>query len=160
MRDVSKAPVAELPEFDRSLPMLLIRALETTRRQFRPVFSGAGITEAQWRVLRALADVDCAAVSDVAARCALQLPSMTRIIRHLDESGLLNRTSDPDDHRRTLLSITDAGRAQVHAMSPAITAVYGRLDRALGDRSVASLAHHLSTLVADLADCAHAEEVA
>ena len=46
---------APMREFSRSLPMSLLRAREAVMRQFRPSLREHGLTEQQWRILRALA---------------------------------------------------------------------------------------------------------
>ncbi len=140
----------QLPEFDRSLPMMLLRAREATMQEFRPILTAAGLTEQQWRVVRTLADVERASVSDVAARCSLQLPSMTRIVRHLSDAGLVVRSTDPLDQRRTHLEITDEGRAVIRRLAPRIRAVYDDLDRRLGDLGIPSLVGQLDVLVEGL----------
>ena len=48
--------MSPLREFDRSLPMALLRAREAVMARFRPLFRLHGVTEQQWRVLRALRD--------------------------------------------------------------------------------------------------------
>ena len=43
--------------FSRSLPMALLRARESVMVRFRPMLRAHGLTEQQWRVLRAMAAV-------------------------------------------------------------------------------------------------------
>ena len=61
---------APMREFSRSLPMSLLRAREAVMRQFRPSLRNHGLTEQQWRILRALTAVD-AIVSGAAARAEM-----------------------------------------------------------------------------------------
>src|SRR5665647_1001577 len=51
-----KAITASIPmrDFSRSLPMALLRARESVMRHFRPSLRAHGLTEQQWRILRAL----------------------------------------------------------------------------------------------------------
>ena len=53
-------------EFSRSLPMSLLRAREAVMRQFRPSLRHHGLTEQQWRILRALAAVETIEVTELA----------------------------------------------------------------------------------------------
>lgn len=142
----------DLPEFDRSLPMALTHALDAARRAFRPALHAAGMTEAQWRVLRSLADVPHATVSEVASRCALQPPSMTRIVRHFDEQGLITRSADPGDQRRIRISITPRGRDMIDRVSPAIISAYERIEGRLGAERLAVLIDALTELTDQLLD--------
>src|SRR5438105_334324 len=43
-----------LRPFSQSLPMALLRAREAVMRHFRPSLQAAGLTEQQWRTMRAL----------------------------------------------------------------------------------------------------------
>ena len=53
-------------EFSRSLPMSLLRAREAVMRQFRPSLRNHGLTEQQWRILRALTAVEAIEVTELA----------------------------------------------------------------------------------------------
>lgn len=117
--------------------------------RFRPVLTDAEVTEQQWRVVRALADVAEATPSELAERCAILPPSMTRIVRTLVDRGFATRRSDRNDLRRTLLSITPAGRELVSAMSPQITAIYDEFNRRLGEPGLDELLERLDVLIAE-----------
>ena len=76
----------------------------------RPILRDFNITEQQWRVLRVLENTDSMEASGVAAAALLYAPSVTRILKELDERGLVSRRADPDDGRRTIVAITAKGR--------------------------------------------------
>ena len=48
--------------------------------------------------------------SELAARERIQRPTATRVIARLEEAGLLDRTSDPDDRRSCLVGLAPEGR--------------------------------------------------
>ena len=74
---MSTEPLPMRP-FSASLPMALLLAREATMRRFRPSLAEHGLTEQQWRVLRALASADQPIeVSVLAERTALLAPSVT-----------------------------------------------------------------------------------
>ncbi len=60
-------------------------------------------------------------------------PSMTTLVTHLEERGLVERRRDPDDGRGVLVSITPAGRAHLdrgrRAVAAGFSARIGRLPR-------------------------------
>ena len=58
--------------FDRSLPMALLRAREAVMSRFRPLLHAHGVTEQQWRVIRALVEADGLDVSAVSHRCSCE----------------------------------------------------------------------------------------
>jgi DNA-binding MarR family transcriptional regulator len=47
--------------------------------------------------------------SELATRERIQRPTATRVIARLEEAGLVDRTSDPDDRRSCLVGLAPAG---------------------------------------------------
>src|SRR5512140_1210126 len=90
---VSKAAARRAPmrDFSRSLPMSLLRAREAVMRQFRPSLRHHGLTEQQWRILRALTAVDTIEVTELAQVAFLLGPSLSRILRALEARDLIER---------------------------------------------------------------------
>ena len=96
--------------FDRSLPMALMRAREASMRTFRPMLAEHGLTEQQWRVLRALgARGTGLEVGDLATATFLLGPSLSRILSNLEDRHFVSRATVPHDARRSLISLTDHG---------------------------------------------------
>jgi DNA-binding MarR family transcriptional regulator len=48
--------------------------------------------------------------SELAARERIKRPTATRVIARLEESGLVDRTRDPEDGRSSLVALAPAGR--------------------------------------------------
>ena len=67
-------------DFSHSLPMLLLRGREAVMRYFRPSLLEHGVTEQQWRVLRALSTADEMEVMMLASATYLLAPSLSRIL--------------------------------------------------------------------------------
>ncbi len=65
-----------------------------------------------WRALAALDQLGPTRVSDLADWQRVSQPTMTTLVRRMQQQGLVKRGPDPDDGRATLVSITDAGRRQ------------------------------------------------
>src|SRR5438552_9275122 len=78
-------------DFSRSLPMALLRARESVMRHFRPSLRAHGLTEQQWRILRALASTDDIEVTELARVAYLLGPSLSRILRDLEARRLIER---------------------------------------------------------------------
>ncbi len=116
----------------RSLPIALLRARESIMWRFRPMLANHDITEQQWRVLRVLNEVDAADGSEVAERTCIMAPSLTRILRSLEERGLISRRRDPDDARRSMLSITEKGIGLIAAVAPESRAIYAEIRERFG----------------------------
>src|SRR6516164_2585359 len=98
----SQPPVA-LRDFSRSLPMGLMRAREATMRYFRPSLRAHGLSEQQWRVLRALAARGPIEAMALARATFLLPPSLSRILRDLGERRLIDRRADKSDLRRSVI---------------------------------------------------------
>lgn len=135
-----------LRPFGESLPMALLRAREAAMRRFRPMLAEHDLTEQQWRVLRALAADQPADAGEVAARTFLLAPSLSRILAHLAERGLIERSSDPADQRRTLIALTQPGWRCVAAVAPESEAIYARIEAAFGQQRLRALLAELETL--------------
>ncbi len=83
-----------------------------TSRKLRAEHAG-DLSEAQRAVLGGVVTNGPFTPGELAAREHVQPPSMTRMIRGLEESGLLARTAHPTDRRQVLVTATDAGRAYI-----------------------------------------------
>lgn len=105
-------------QFDRSLPMTLLKAREAVMRKFTPHLREHGLSPQQWRVLRALVEVDELDATEIAVRCALLMPSLSRILQNLEGRGLIKRMTSSADQRRSLVSISDSGRALFEKIAP------------------------------------------
>lgn len=128
-----------LRDTNRTLPIALLRARENLMRPLRPIISEHGCTEQQWRVLRELAESGPCDATTLASRSCLLAPSMTRIIRSLEERGLIIRRSDASDSRRLNLEISDAGRTLLDIASPRIEELYTRFEVAYGRENLETL---------------------
>jgi homoprotocatechuate degradation regulator HpaR len=137
-------------EFSRSLPMALLRAREAVMRQFRPSLRDAGLTEQQWRILRALASIDQIEISELARETFLLGPSLSRILRDLEARRLIRRRSPQSDLRRGLVSVTPAGLALLNAVAPVSEAIYAEITRRFGPENLETLHAMLSALETEL----------
>lgn len=149
---MTKPDAPDHPLFPRevraSLPMALLRARESVMARFRPILARHGINEQQWRVIRVLAEAGPLDASEVAARANILAPSLTRMLRTLDDRGLILRGKDDSDARRVVVRITPAGRDLITTVTPHSLAVYAEIEAAFGtDKMTALLA-----LLNDLAD--------
>lgn len=135
----------------RSLPMTLLRAREAVMVNFRPMLLRHDVTEQQWRVLRILGEERQLEASELAERASILPPSLTRIIRALEERQLIHRDKVEGDGRRVLLSIAPAGIALVKALAPERRAIYRDLERRLGAEDTERLLDLLEELIEKLA---------
>lgn len=97
----------------RSLPIALLRTRERIMVPIREMLQQSGISEQQWRVLRVVDEAGEMEQTAIAQAACLQLPSLTRILRSMESDGLVDRKTDKADRRRTLVSVTPAGKALI-----------------------------------------------
>ncbi len=96
--------------------------------------------------LRRLDDQGPLRITDLAAAELVAQPTMTGIVRRLEQDGFVARTPDPLDARAARIALTDAGRAELGSVRAARAAVLQeRLDR-LDDDARAALAAALDPL--------------
>lgn len=139
----------KMRRFEHSLPMALLRAREAVMAYFRPLHRARGVTEQQWRVIRALHEARENDVTTLAERTCLMLPSLSRILRQLVKRGLVTRRVLSADLRRSMISLTRAGHALVDNGSRRSEEQYAEITRRFG-------AARLRTLYALLAEFEHA----
>lgn len=127
--------------------MLLLRARETTMQRFRPVLHAHGITEQQWRALRALHDLGELTAAGLASECSILAPSMTRILRRLSDQELVTVTKSPRDQRELKVSISPKGQQMVDEIGPFIEQQYELLKERLQPERLNSLYRDLQHLI-------------
>lgn len=143
---VADAALAMRP-FTRSLPMALLQAREATMRLFRPLLLANGVTEQQWRVLRALAaSQEAIGIGDVAEMTFLLGPSLSRIITNLESRGLVERSLVTHDQRRSNLRLSPAGDELVARIAPQSEAVYNQIEADFDEGRLQDLLAELSAL--------------
>ncbi|ERU18099.1 homoprotocatechuate degradation operon regulator, HpaR [Brucella suis 97-9757] len=132
----------------RSVPIALLRAREAVMSHFRPMLAQHDITEQQWRVIRILAETDIVDASEMAERAFILAPSLTRIIRSLEERGIITKTRDENDGRRVLLQITPAGLVIIKEVAPESRLIYQMIEERFGRERIDQLLDMLDDLAA------------
>ncbi|MEZ5560594.1 MAG: homoprotocatechuate degradation operon regulator HpaR [Pseudomonadales bacterium] len=144
--------VRELRAFDRSLPMALLRAREVVMKKFIPSLREHGMSPQQWRVIRALNDEDGLDITELAERCFLLLPSLSRIIQNLEKRGLVRRAQSHSDNRRSVISLTADGRALFRKIAPKSVERYNYITERFGYGKLELLYELLEELVEKIED--------
>jgi homoprotocatechuate degradation regulator HpaR len=146
-------PARQVPmrDFSRSLPMSLLRAREAVMRQFRPSLRQHGLTEQQWRILRALAAIDAIEVTELARTAFLLGPSLSRILRDLEARKLVERKTAKTDLRRGVVSISEKGIRLMEIVAPSSEAIYAAITKRYGAKKLGELQDMLGALEASLA---------
>ena len=135
----------------RNLPLALLHAREAAMAHFRPILKRHGLTDQQWRVIRALSEAQEPLESGrIADACQILAPSLTGILKRLADTGLVDRAWSLTDQRRQLVSLTPKGRALVDRMTPLIDRQYRMIEAAFGKDELDAIYDTLDRMTAVL----------
>lgn len=134
-------------KFEDSLPLQLLKAREASMQFFRPLLQENNLTEQQWRVLRALKAYEELESKQLAEHCCILSPSLTGIIKRLEQQGYIIRRKSEEDQRRTLISLSDQALELFERISPDVDTHY----KAFIERFGADKLEQLSELLNELA---------
>lgn len=132
--------------------MELLRAREAVMRRFRPALRTHGVTEQQWRILRALAHAGPLEVSALAEATCLLAPSLSRILPDMEQRQLLSRRQAHSDLRRSVISLERKGLRLIAAHAPDAEAIYDEIAQRFGAERLSRLFTLLHELQETLAD--------
>lgn len=164
-----KAPVGQaaaggmrggrLPQLTRrNLPLLLLQAREAVFSRFRPILNAVGVTEQQWRIIRALLDRGPLEPRQLGQLCCLSSPSLAGILTRMDDLGFVHRERLDHDQRRVLVTVTEKGRTLAVRIAPKIEQTYRLLEQDMGADFMRGFYQDLDVLLEKLAPQVSAQE--
>jgi homoprotocatechuate degradation regulator HpaR len=136
----------------RNLPLLLQQAREGVISRFRPLLNAHGVTEQQWRIVRALVDLGPMEPRQIVQVCGISSPSLAGVLGRMDEMGLVQRERFDNDARRVLVTLTPKSQALAQGLAPRIEALYAEIEALVGPEFTQSFYQALDTLIARLGD--------
>lgn len=134
-----------MKKLDRALPLALLHAREATLKPFRQELDAIGLTVQQWRVIRVLAEGKPRCATELAERCVLMPPSLSRILKTLIEQELIERIEDSDARRRRV-QISPKGCQKYTVMSQKAAGIYDDLETRFGTEKMETLLDLLNEL--------------
>jgi homoprotocatechuate degradation regulator HpaR len=134
----------------RNLPLLLLQAREAVLSRFRPLLKANGLSEQQWRIVRALIDFGPMEPRQIVQLCGISSPSLTGVLARMDELGWVRRERFDNDARRVMVTLSPKSRALVRRLAPGIDEVYAEIETLIGREFTQSLYQSLDTLIARL----------
>ncbi len=135
----------------RNLPLLLLQARERVISRFRPLLNANGVTEQQWRIVRALSEQGPLEPREIGEACQISSPSLAGVLSRMDSLGLVTRQRIDHDQRRVLVSPTAKSKALARRMAPQIEEIYKGIEQTLGAEFTGQLYRSLDDLLARLA---------
>ncbi len=140
------ADTGMLRQTNRSLPIALLRARETLMEPVRIMLSKSQISEQKWRVLRVVSESGPMEQTSIARTACLLLPSLTRIIHALERDGLLERNVASTDRRKSIVTVTEKGRALIREHSAQSNQIFDDLEAQFGAEKLNTLLDLLEEL--------------
>jgi DNA-binding MarR family transcriptional regulator len=96
---------------DVQLCFALYTATNMVTRLYRPLLEPLGLTYSQYLAMIALWEQAPQSVGALGRRLNLDSGTLTPLFKRLEKLGLITRQRDPQDERRVLVDLTDAGNA-------------------------------------------------
>jgi len=115
-----------------NLPHRFLMARESLMEHFRPIMSHFGLTEQQWRVLRALDEHGQMEPREICEMCKFSSPSMAGILARMEEVDLITRSRIIEDQRRVLIHLSERGTSILSQIAPLIDLQYSYFEETCG----------------------------
>ena len=106
---------------------------------FRPGLRSRGVTEQQWRILRALAHGGPMEVTELAEATFLLGPSLSRILPDMEKRQLVSRKQVDSDLRRSVVSLEPKGLRLISSHAPDSEKIYAQIAARFGVERVTQL---------------------
>jgi homoprotocatechuate degradation regulator HpaR len=132
--------------FSKSLPMELLRAREAVMRRFMPALRKHGLSEQQWRILRALGHYGSMEIAELAETTCLLAPSLSRILPQMEARHLIRRRQAKTDLRRSVIRLERKGVRLIASHAPEAERIYSEIERHFGRERLAQLCKVLGDL--------------
>jgi homoprotocatechuate degradation regulator HpaR len=132
----------------RNLPQLFLRAREELLCHFRPIITHFGLTEQQWRILRALSEMEQLEPREICEICHILSPSLAGVLTRMEEMGLVTRTRMQEDQRRVIVRLTPKSEKLVSELAPLIVAQYRLIEESFGPELIKQLYDIMDRVIA------------
>jgi len=134
----------------RNLPQLMLQAREALMAQFRPILNENGVTEQQWRIIRALLTHGPLEPRQLCGLCQISSPSIVGVLLRMEEAGFVVRERMAEDQRRISVTVTTRSRQLGRRMIPAIEARYASIEQQVGVETLQRVYDVLDALLVPL----------
>ncbi|MFE7956052.1 MarR family winged helix-turn-helix transcriptional regulator [Streptomyces sp. NPDC057413] len=144
--DRPQPPTPPTP-LESRLGYLLKHAQAAFARASAEALAPHGVDGHELAVLVVLAGDEPLSQVEAAARLGVDRTTMVALIDGLEDHGLVRRRRSPQDRRKNIVELTEAGRECLHAAEEARGAAERRFLAALDEETAATLVHALRILV-------------
>ncbi|GGL08111.1 MarR family winged helix-turn-helix transcriptional regulator [Caulobacter rhizosphaerae] len=109
--DKTSGEPVEALRLDRQLCFALYGAANRVTRLYRPMLEALGLTYPQYLAMLVLWEASPRTVGALGEALDLESSTLTPLLKRLEAQGLVARTRDPEDERRVVVTLTEAGAA-------------------------------------------------
>ena len=131
----------------KNLPLLLSQSREAIISNFRPILHEYGLTEQQWRILRTLHEHDELEPREICDLAQILSPSLTGILKRMEEMQLITKKPDTKDKRRMWIVLTQKSIDMIAEMTPIIEKRYKEIHELYGHDLLDQLYETLDALL-------------
>ena len=105
----------------------------------RWVLKNHDVTDQQWRVLRVLYENGVMDAKELAKSACVLAPSLTRMIKQLEQKNMHTRCADGKNGRWVLLGILPSGALLIESVTPEVQVIYQGLSDNYGAQKMSDL---------------------
>jgi DNA-binding MarR family transcriptional regulator len=117
--DAEDTDTSALLELDRFIPYQLSVLSNLVSQEIAQAYGERfGLAVTEWRIIAVLGRFPGLSAAGVAERSAMDKVAVSRAVARLLERGLLHRETHDDDRRRSVLELSEAGRAVYDEVAP------------------------------------------
>ncbi|UBU15515.1 MarR family winged helix-turn-helix transcriptional regulator [Nonomuraea gerenzanensis] len=133
-----------IPQRLRALPSRLVNQVAlSANRLVDQALGAAGLRRYHYSLLAALAEFGPASQAALGRRTGIDRSDIVAAVNELAERGLVERSPDPDDRRRNVITVTAAGGRQLEELDRLLS---GAQDELLASLNVAEREQLISLL--------------
>ena len=127
----------------------LVRVHERLSADFSDLFREAGLTAAQYNVLRILlgGPSEGAPCQYIGERLLNRVPDVTRLVDRMQEAGLVSRSRSAEDRRVVLVRVTAKGTKLCRGLDGPVMKLHRRQFERLSARSLAAINESLEEVL-------------
>jgi MarR family transcriptional regulator, lower aerobic nicotinate degradation pathway regulator len=126
---------------------LLSRASARAHRLLSDAFTAAGTRGYSYRLLVALEELGPSSQAALGRRAEIDRSDVVATLDELESEALVERSPDPDDGRRKVVTMTKAGKRRLHELDEVVAGVQDELLAPLSSEERAELVRLLAAVV-------------
>jgi DNA-binding MarR family transcriptional regulator len=114
----NKMSYGKLNDLNLDVFVGLNRVTQAIQRRSNTILSATGLTTTQFAVLEVLYHKGDLRICEIIDKILATSGNMTVVINNLAKEHLIEKVSDPNDKRATLIKITEKGRGEIEKIFP------------------------------------------